>query len=508
MIGLSDPVAQVRAQAVQLAAKRLRSTPALLEKLAPLAADLDARVRFQVALALGESSNLHVGDLLLAIAQKDGMNLWIRAAVLSSCTSTAQELMVKLWPGDSSPIPASDIDLLGPLAETIGARNNATDIGRVLDHLALASRHPSRLAIRQQVILSLARGLWRTGGRLRVDQALNSPGSRLISQMISQASTKALDNLATESARVDAINILRTLAPTQSSDLLLDLLKPSQPVGVQVAAVKALGETSSIDIPGTLLPRVRAFEPVVRMAVVQTLLARPRWTKALLEATARNNVATGITPVLIELADRAPLLKHRDADIASLARSVFTQIVPTSRARIVNEYMNALAHEGDLARGAKVFERECMACHQIGGRGIVLGPDLTGSPSANSNTLLANILEPNANVLPKFVQYLIIDQDGRSCTGIIAAETATSITLRRGGGAEDTILRARIAEMTNTGLSLMPEGLERVISKSEMADLIAFLRASHRGGDGDTPISGKTQSLDIGTLPGLVEPDN
>jgi hypothetical protein len=62
--------------------------------------------------------------------------------------------------------------------------------------------------------------------------------------------------------------------------------------------------------------------------------------------------------------------------------------------------------------------------------------------------------------------------------------------------------------MASTGLSLMPEGLEKTISKPEMADLVAFLRASHRGGDGDSPGTRQRQSLDIGTLPGLIEPDN
>ena len=91
---------------------------------------------------------------------------------------------------------------------------------------------------------------------------------------------------------------------------------------------------------------------------------------------------------------------------------------------------------------------------------------------------------------------------------MIAAETATSVTLRRGDGAEDTILRTRIAEMTSTGLSLMPEGFEKTISKPEMADLLAFLRAAHRGGDGEQKSDpDRSRPLDIGTLPGLIEPD-
>jgi hypothetical protein len=102
----------------------------------------------------------------------------------------------------------------------------------------------------------------------------------------------------------------------------------------------------------------------------------------------------------------------------------------------------------------------------------------------------------------------VIDQNGRTYSGLIEAETPTSLTLRRGDGARDTILRARIAEMTSTGLSLMPEGLEKTISPPEMADLIAFLRASHRGGDeGENPDPDRSTPLDIGTLPGLIEPD-
>ena len=134
-----------------------------------------------------------------------------------------------------------------------------------------------------------------------------------------------------------------------------------------------------------------------------------------------------------------------------------------------------------------------------------MGPDLTGSPSRDAATLVANILDPNATVVPGEVQYVVIDQDGRSYTGMITGETATSLTLRGAGGAEETILRSRIAELRSTGLSLMPEGLEKIISKPEMSDVVAFLRASHRGGEEDAT-SGKPQSLDIGTLPGLIQP--
>ena len=38
-----------------------------------------------------------------------------------------------------------------------------------------------------------------------------------------------------------------------------------------------------------------------------------------------------------------------------------------------------------------------------------------------------------------------------------------------------TVLRTDIDELVNTGMSIMPEGLEKQLSKQDMADLIAYL---------------------------------
>jgi putative heme-binding domain-containing protein len=317
----------------------------------------------------------------------------------------------------------------------------------------------------------------------------------------------ALDELAPESARVQAIEVLSTIDPDATRGVLLDLLEPRQPLGVQTAAVRALAVGHGGDVATLLLSRLRGFEPVVRAAAVRTLLSRSEWTKDLLRA-AGGGASAGISSALIDPADRGPLLRHRDPEIARLAQAGFGRAATQSRAQAIAGYLAALKTRGDSGRGAKVFERECQACHKVGNRGFALGPDLTGSPSGDPAALLANILDPNANVQPNYVQYLVVDQGGRAYSGIIAAETATSLTLRRGSGAEDTILRAQIAELTSTGLSLMPEGLEKTISQPEMADLIAFLRAAHRGGEGQgTDADDRSQPLDIGTLPGLIEPD-
>jgi putative heme-binding domain-containing protein len=67
--------------------------------------------------------------------------------------------------------------------------------------------------------------------------------------------------------------------------------------------------------------------------------------------------------------------------------------------------------------------------------------------------------------------------EGRLLNGIIVAETATSLTLRRAEGKEDTVLRSEIDALSSTGKSLMPDGLEQDITPEQMADVLAFVKS-------------------------------
>jgi hypothetical protein len=86
--------------------------------------------------------------------------------------------------------------------------------------------------------------------------------------------------------------------------------------------------------------------------------SRAEWTKALLRGVqGGGGGSAGLSPTLIEPADRAPLLKHRDPEIARLAQAVFGQATTQSRARVLADYLAVLRTKGDAGRGAKVFER-------------------------------------------------------------------------------------------------------------------------------------------------------
>ena len=88
---------------------------------------------------------------------------------------------------------------------------------------------------------------------------------------------------------------------------------------------------------------------------------------------------------------------------------------------------------------------------------------------------MTQILDPNREVLANYLLYVVVLDSGRVVSGLIANESATSITLRRAENAQETILRRNIEEINGTGKSLMPEGLEQKITEQQMSDLIAFL---------------------------------
>ncbi len=100
---------------------------------------------------------------------------------------------------------------------------------------------------------------------------------------------------------------------------------------------------------------------------------------------------------------------------------------------------------------------------------------------------MIHILDPNREVPADYVNYNVATTDGRVVSGLIAEETANAVTLKRAEGATDVIPRARIESIASTGLSLMPEGLEKGLAPQDLADLIAYLRSIQAAGGTPSP---------------------
>ena len=62
--------------------------------------------------------------------------------------------------------------------------------------------------------------------------------------------------------------------------------------------------------------------------------------------------------------------------------------------------------------------------------------------------------------------------------GVIRKDAPDEVVLATGPNAEARIARAEIVEMRPGTVSIMPQGLDEQLTKQELADLIAFLRAT------------------------------
>jgi len=122
-----------------------------------------------------------------------------------------------------------------------------------------------------------------------------------------------------------------------------------------------------------------------------------------------------------------------------------------------------------------IFEKSCATCHRAGEIGKDVGPNLATIRQWNPEQVLINILDPNREVAPNFMSYSVETKDGRTLDGIIASDAPASVTLKRADAVTETILRQDIAQISGSGLSLMPEGIETSITTEQMSDLLAFL---------------------------------
>ena len=480
---LADASPGVREHAVRLAESRIASQPALARAVLKLADDPALRVRFQVAFTLGELDDPRAVDAMARIVRRDAADLWVRTAVLSSCARRADRLAVALLSDDPFlATPQSDV-WISELATIVGAGQRPAELARLLD---AAAALPDGSTQRATVVRGIGAGLRRGGGSLAELPSVSEAARDMVARLIARASDTARDTSAPASARTGAIQMLSYSGGPNVVETLTDLVSPEESPAVQQAALRVVARHSNPAIAGRLIEVCRACSPDMQAEILTVLGSRPSWSAALLEACQRGEIPVGLIPQTTQ----AALLQSDDTKLRETAETLFGATRP--RAEVIERYRAATTQHGDARRGDKVYQRECMACHQIAGRGKEVGPNLALIRNRTRQALVESILDPNRNVAPNYVSYVLVDDSGRTLTGLIVSETATSITLARDKGEIETIQKQNIEQIKSTGKSLMPEGLEKTIDPRSMADLLAFL---------------ETVQYDIGTLPDFPAPD-
>jgi putative heme-binding domain-containing protein len=283
----------------------------------------------------------------------------------------------------------------------------------------------------------------------------------------------AVDERAADRERVAAVRRLSLGTFTECRDTYAELLESRQPQALQLAAVETLRGLTDADVGAWLLERWAGMSPRLQAAVGGILVTREPWAVALLEAIAAGRVPlAGMDQAQVRLLEARPEPAIRDRYERLAAR-----LATSPRQEVLAAYEPALTLPGDAGKGRAHFAAICGQCHRVDGVGYEVGPNLAAFKTRGPEAILLNMLDPNREVNPLYVNYVAVLDDGRTLTGMIVEETATSITLKRGDNASDTIPRAEIESLTSTGKSIMPEGIEKQLDQQAVADLLAYLMA-------------------------------
>ena len=283
--------------------------------------------------------------------------------------------------------------------------------------------------------------------------------------------------------RLAALDVLaserRALEP-QLFSFLLKSIAPTRPPLDRIAAARVL-EVSKLD-NAQLSRLVDAIETANPMEFSKLLGAFRGCSEEsigleLVRALERSDARSALRPETLRplLAKFSSAVQKRGEDL--LASSSMDAAKQKAR---LDELERALAG-GDKGRGHLVFngaKAACSACHSIGYVGGDIGPDLTHIGKIRTERdLLESIVYPSSNFVRSYEPVILGLRDGKTYYGMLKQASADSVVLVVGPGADHRFAKSEITEIDPGTVSLMPPGVDKLISKQELADLITFLKS-------------------------------
>ena len=303
-------------------------------------------------------------------------------------------------------------------------------------------------------------------------------------ELFDEAMETAADDQQSDDQRCAAIELAALSG--RVDEAVAEIADSDLSQAVSLRAIATVTDSSQLATWRKLLAGFSQEPPAIRTAILDGVLARPERTSLLLDEFA----AGRIKPAALGAAHLDRLLKHSDDKIKERAGQLAAAAVPADRQQVLADYQSVLTMHGDAQRGRHVFEKHCATCHRIGDVGVNVAPDISDSRERTAAQFLTDIIQPNRAIDANYFSYTAATTGGLVHTGILAAETSTSVTLKQAEGKTITLARDEIEELRPSGVSLMPEGLEREIPKQDMADLISFIK-NWRYLDGQTPLGAR-----------------
>ena len=519
---------RVRAVAARILARSAEPFPDAAERLAQLLADPHPRPRLEAVLAC--ASRPEAGSLKLALAALDAgpdrfveyslaqavfalEKQWlpsVQAGTLSFAKPAHLAFVLETCGGEVSAglarealkselAPEDRNRLLAVLARLGGPKDfaqifvEASDRGDVNLLKELASIAETHLIVPDESVEAKLRSLLIHEDREIVASAIRLAGfwkaksTSLTLQEISKGGYTPHRTLALVAlARVSGNEAIPYLRKTLDDTFLEEANRRAALEGIVIINVKLAAEFILAQINQTPIPVEFSQELVHKpIPLLPTLLQHPGGPAALAAAFESGTDPDASTAQ--EVLNAMNRLGRTDTKLTPLLnRAIGRQTgAPDYDPERVAAVVAAIREgKGDAAKGAEVYQMAqlaCVACHQIGDKGGVIGPALNGVGAGMPlDQIVESILWPDRQIKEGYQAITFTTTKGTPITGYIERESEDIVWYRNTVAPWIVPLTKKDIVSREAIPTLMPPGLTASLTEQQFLDLVAYL-ASLKG---------------------------
>jgi putative membrane-bound dehydrogenase-like protein len=273
----------------------------------------------------------------------------------------------------------------------------------------------------------------------------------------------------------DRQHALTALVGGRDKELAPILLKLVAEPALRGAAIRALAGFNEPKTPAVVLADWKNYSADERRDVLNTLVSRPAYADALLDAIGDKR----IEPAQVSADIVRAMRNLKNDQVAAKITKVWGTIrdTPADRKKLIAQWKNKLFvnQTGDLMLGRAIFAKTCQNCHTLYGVGGKIGPDITGSNRNNLDYIVENVFDPSAVIPKEYAQTVLNLQNGRTITGIIKGENGNAYTVQTPNEVL-VINKGDVDELKPSNVSMMPDDQLNPFSEKEVRALFAYLR--------------------------------
>ncbi len=291
--------------------------------------------------------------------------------------------------------------------------------------------------------------------------------------------------------RTHAMGALTVIDPMANLPAITEVLNDAgAPIALRQWAAYLLGGLDRPQAKSALLASLAVAPERLQSAIASARVRRRDGADALLQAIAAGKASARL------LQDRSVTINLESSGLPKVFDRIAALMKGLPAADQKLQDLFARRHDGfqaaraERSQGVAVFEKHCAICHQLGGKGAKVGPQLDGIGTRGLDRLMEDILDPNRNVDQTFRATNLALNNGQIVSGLLLREEGEVVVMADAQGKEIRVPKSSVEERTTSPLSPMPANLTDQIAEKDFYRLLAYLLTCRE----DRPVAPSTSS--------------